>query len=433
MNSKKIIWGTLLLGLAAWLAPQLNLVADWDVWIWRKQLIYFTGLASFLLMSLVMLLAARPRWLETPIGGLDKMYQLHKWAGIWSVVLALLHYGIKLAKGPMLTAFGEATKEHRIKIFLEIFRGSAKDLGEWSLWVFAAMVVLALIQRFPYHLWRYVHKALAVFYLVIVFHSIVLTPPQWWLQPAGMLIAVAAVLGSYAAVLSLTGNIGRQQRWQGKLLASKQLGNGCLELVCQLPPQWRHQAGQFAFLRMHGFEGAHPFTIASADQGDGQIKFAIKGLGDYTNRLADIISIGQRVEIEGPYGRFGLTAEQSEAPQVWIGAGIGITPFLAWLESLQNNPALAPKAKLYYCVNNEQEAVFAERLQQLCSMLPSIELHLHYSQQQGHLSAEQIFAGKTKPQVWFCGPEAFANALHQGAEKLGLAKVKIHQEAFRMR
>ena len=126
---KKFIWGTVLVAMAAWLLPVIGLLPGWDVWIWRKQLIYFTGLASFLLMTLVMLLAIRPRWLEKPLDGLDKMYYLHKWAGIWSVVFGLLHYGLKLAKGPMLTLFGEATRDQRIRTFLEVYRGSAKDLG----------------------------------------------------------------------------------------------------------------------------------------------------------------------------------------------------------------------------------------------------------------------------------------------------------------
>lgn len=432
---KKSIYILIAISVVAWLLPVLGLLAGWDIWLWRKQLIYLTGLVSFVLMSLVMLLAVRPVWLEDRLGGLDKMYQLHKWAGIWSVIFAALHYGIKLAKGPMLTLLGEASKEHRIKTFLEVYRGSAKDLGEWSLWIFVIMIALALWQRFPYHLWRYAHKVLAALYLLMVYHAIVLTPPQWWLQPAGLLLALAASVGSLAAWLSLTGQIGRGRRWSGEVLAVRKLGAGCFELVCQLPQQWRHRAGQFAFLRLQGSSEPHPFTIASADHGDGQLRFAIKALGDYTATMLEQVQAGQKLEIEGPYGRFFLPAGMEQASeQIWIGAGIGVTPFLAWLESLQQQPHLSPKARLYYCVNNEQEAVFAQRLQQLCAGLPNISLQIHYSQQQGHLQAEQIFADKQqKTQVWFCGPDVFSTALREDARRLGLADISFHQEAFRMR
>lgn len=430
---KKIIGGLIGLSLAAWLLPVMALVPDWSAWVWRKELIYWTGLASFLLMTLVMLLAARPRWLEKPLGGLDKMYHLHKWAGISAVGLAVAHYGIKLAKGPMLMLLAEGAKEHRVKTFLEVFRGSAKDLGEWSVWIFAAMILLALWQRFPYHLWRYVHKALAVFYLVIVYHGIVLTPPQWWLQPAGLMIALASVLGSYCALLSLSGRIGRQHTHTGTVLAIHELPGNVMEVVCQLGRAWKHQPGQFAFVTFDRLEGPHPFTLASADQGDGQVHFAIKGLGDYTNRLQQRIAIGQQVAVEGPYGCF-HTPPRTGQRQVWIAAGIGVTPFIAWLEGLQNDPAAAPDASLYYCANNEQEAVFAERLQQLCATLPSIRLQVHLSQRDGHLSAQQALAGPAAPSgVWFCGPAAFADTLKQGMVELGLHPRHFHHELFQMR
>lgn len=431
---KKLIWGTVLVAVAAWLLPAIGLVPGWDVWIWRKQLIYFTGLASFLLMTVVMLLALRPRWLEKPLGGLDKMYYVHKWAGIWSVVFALLHYGIKLAKGPMLTLFGEATKEHRIKIFLEVFRGSAKDLGEWSLWVFAIMVLVALWQRFPYHLWRYVHKALAVFYLIIVFHSIVLTPPQWWLQPAGLLIALASVAGTYAALVSLSGRIGRSRTHSGKLLAVRQLQSDVVELVCQLDGRWQHEPGQFAFVTFEGITDPHPFTIASADRGDGQLSFAIKALGDHTRQLVHKLQPGQALSVEGPYGRFDLPEQKGDEEQVWVAAGIGVTPFIAWLEGLQDKPEQAPVASLHYCANNEQEAVFAERLRQLCEKLPSIRLHVHLSQRDGQLDSRQLLVGRDdNTRVWFCGPEGFADSIARAMSGLGMDPHNLHREFFRMR
>lgn len=431
---KKLIWGTVLVGMAAWLLPSIGLLPDWDVWAWRKQLIYFSGLASFMLMTVVMLLAIRPHWLEKPLGGLDKMYSLHKWAGIWSVVLALLHYGIKLAKGPMLTLFGEATGEQRIRTFLEVFRGSAKDLGEWSVWIFAVMILLALWQRLPYHLWRYVHKAMAVFYLIIVYHGIVLTPAQWWLQPGGALIAAASIAGSWCALISLTGRIGRTSTHTGHVLAVRQLLTDTLEVVCQLGRNWRHAPGQFAFVTFDRLEGPHPFTIASSDCRDGQVRFAIKGLGNYTEKLVSSIRAGQPVTIEGPYGCFTTPQPEDGQEQIWIAAGIGVTPFIAWLEGLQDSPAATPVASLYYCTKNEQEAVFAARLQQLCERLPGITLHLHFSQRDGYLTAEQLLAGKTAAvKVWFCGPAAFSDSLRHGMEKLGMDLRNFHQELFQLR
>ena len=94
----------------------------------------------------------------------------------------------------------------------------------------------------------------------------------------------------------------------------------------------------------------------------------------------------------------------------------------------------APKATLYYCVNNAEEGVFAEQLQRLCAALPNITLQLHYSDQQGHLCAEDVLQSQSaSTQVWFCGPQGFADALQQGMRELGCPARHFHKEYFQMR
>ena len=43
-------------------------------------------------MSGCLILAVRPKILETPLGGLDKMYRLHKWLGIIALSGSILHW-----------------------------------------------------------------------------------------------------------------------------------------------------------------------------------------------------------------------------------------------------------------------------------------------------------------------------------------------------
>ncbi len=430
---KKIMYGVALLVLAAWGMTVLGHNPTMDVWWWRKQLIFVTGLGSFVLMSLIMLLAIRPRWLEKRLHGLDKMYRLHKWAGIWAIALALSHYLLDLSKDLLLVFFERGVKEPRIETFLEMFRGAAKDLGEWSVWILGVMLVITLWQRFPYHIWRYAHKALAVIYLVIAFHGVVLAPAGWWTGPAGLLLAVSTIIGVYAAFIALTGQIGRTRRYLGHVLSVKQHKGEVLEVTCQLPKSWTHKPGQFAFLTFDRFEGAHPFTVCGADQGNGQVTFAIKALGDYTTRLQTELEVGRAVTIEGPYGCFDMQHD-SGSQQIWIGAGIGITPFIAWLESLQAHPEQAPQATLYYCVKNAQEDQFSAQLQRLCAALPTITLQLHYSDQHGHLTADKVLQGQSADtHIWFCGPQKFAQALQQGMQAQGSPAGNFHKEYFQMR
>ncbi|MNO78282.1 Benzoate 1,2-dioxygenase electron transfer component [compost metagenome] len=433
----KIIWIVLLtvaatFGLALFLDPPSTL----DIWMLRKQAILFTGVAAFALMSLIMLLAVRPAWLERPLDGLDRMYLAHKWAGILAITLGLLHYLMELA-GPLLAkVVAKPAKGPRVETFLDVFRDSAKELGEWSAWLLAAMLVITLWQRFPYHLWRYVHKALAVVYLVLAFHSVVLAPAGYWSQPVGWLVAFCAVLGSLCALWSLAGQIGRRRTHEGVVVAVEHPGERMLEVTCKLQGDWKHRAGQFAFLTCDRLEGQHPFTLSSADRGNAEVRFSIKALGDYTRRLQDSLRVGDPVTVEGPYGRFDFRRDRG-GPQVWIAGGIGITPFLAWLESLQERPDDCPETTLFYCVRRPADAIHAGRLRELCAKLPRIDLRVHCSETEGRLQTEHLGLNPGPrgrwPSVWFCGPQGLAELLRRDLRRSGMPRDRFHQEAFQMR
>ena len=58
----------------------------------RKALTLLSGALSLGWMGFCMLLALRPAWLERSLGGLDKLYHVHKWAGITAVLLVVAHW-----------------------------------------------------------------------------------------------------------------------------------------------------------------------------------------------------------------------------------------------------------------------------------------------------------------------------------------------------
>ncbi|CAH1749247.1 membrane protein of unknown function [Thauera humireducens] len=66
-------------------------------WLIREQGLYLSGLLSIGLMSLAMVLATRPVILERPLGGMDRIFRLHKWAGILAAVFAALHWLIEMS------------------------------------------------------------------------------------------------------------------------------------------------------------------------------------------------------------------------------------------------------------------------------------------------------------------------------------------------
>ena len=51
----------------------------------------YLGLAALILMAWGQILSTRMRGIETLFGGLDRVYVLHKWAGIVAMVAILVH------------------------------------------------------------------------------------------------------------------------------------------------------------------------------------------------------------------------------------------------------------------------------------------------------------------------------------------------------
>ena len=100
MKSIKVaLWGSLGLISLLWLiSEQASFAALAGFFDWRNVLVQYSGVVSITVMSLAMILAARPRIAERLFGGLDKTYRLHKWLGIAALVVSVSHWLI--AKGP---------------------------------------------------------------------------------------------------------------------------------------------------------------------------------------------------------------------------------------------------------------------------------------------------------------------------------------------
>lgn len=407
-------------------------------WAIRQEGLYLTGLSSIVLMSLAMILATRPVWLERPLGGMDRVYRIHKWSGILGISFAAVHWLVEMSDDILKALVGRAGRlpEEKYTGILEVLRDLAEEMGEWAIYAVLAMLLITLWKRFPYVIWRYVHRAMPVLYLMLAFHAALLSPSDYWTQPVGVLLAVFLIGGTIGSVLSLTGNIGKKRVVKGTIDSVRRTASDVTEVTCRLDEQWRgHRPGQFAFITFDRFEGQHPFTIACADKGDRTISFQIKALGDYTRGLADRLVAGNEVHVEGPYGRFDLARRSKRAHQIWIAGGIGVTPFLAWLESLQADPANAPAVDFHYCTRDRQHDAFVPRLEALCASLPTVRLQVHGAKQGEVLSAETLAASgaKKSTEIWFCGPQGLAGKLREGVRKSLKGRIRFHQEAFEMR
>ncbi len=459
MRIKLALTAWLLTITLAWLAvapPDLGLWPLVDAqgtatgwWKLRHHAIYLSGLWSLGLMSLVMLLALRLPLLEWALGGMDQVYRLHRWAGIGAGLSALLHWGAKEGSDWIKSLWGRAGRpaHEAVLPWFTDARHFAKDLGEWAFYLLLALLLITLVRRLlPYRPWRVVHRVMPLLYLALVFHAVALMPLSFWVLPLGLLMGTLLGLGSLAALWSLAGWIGLRRSHAARVHAVQVLGEGPdapLEVVCAMPPSWPgHRAGQFAFVCFDRAEGAHPFTLASAPgalgesaQGEPLVRLLIKPLGDYTRTLSRQLRAGQGVDIEGPYGRFDGQGSSARA-QVWVAAGVGVTPFLALLEARQPGTAQperdARPVHMHYCTRDAARDPLLPRLQALCGQAqPPVHLRV-YSEAQGQRLAPRDLEAVAGPlDIWFCGPQGLGDALH--AHPGGTRAWRLHRESFAMR
>ncbi len=431
---KKSLYLILFISILIWLIG-IPTPIYWTVPFIRAQLLFVAGIISFLYFSLILLLSIRPKWLENLFDGLDKMYVAHKWPGIWGLAFGFLHLSIKEFGRPVLSVFLEqGSKYVPTQTIFSPYKDIAKSFGEIALWVILAAVIITLWQKFSYRIWRYTHKVMPIMYLLLVIHVVVLSPFSYWSGLTGIVIGICAATGSICAILSLTGMIGKAHTFQGEITHIEKYGNDIINISCQLKGNWQHKAGQFAFLLTDKWEGAHPFTLSSSDKGSSEICFSIKNLGDYTHHLQNHLKTGDLVRIEGPYGCFQFD-KHKDLKQIWIAAGIGITPFLSWLESMHlNQSEFKPDVDLYYSIRNESEAGFVPRLQELVNQLSNVRLHMHYSDKMGLLTADKLSIDADHRQsIWFCGSNVFSHDLKTALSKQNFPMKHFHQEVFVIR
>lgn len=433
----------LVLLTALWLAADTLLPEPLTYFSFRSVFVQFSGVLSIGLMGIAMLLALRPTWLERHLDGLDKMYRLHKWLGIGALVAAVLHWWMATGTKWMV-GWGWLERPVRqprpaetlgtIEGWLRSQRGLAESIGEWVFYVAVVLIVLALIKRFPYHLFVKTHKWLAAAYLALVYHSVVLVKFDYWTQPVGWVLAAVMLAGCAAAVLALLGRIGAGRKVQGTIESLTEYpALRVLETTVVVSQGWPgHAAGQFAFVTSDRNEGAHPYTIASAwKQADPRLTFITKALGDHTSHLRESLKVGMPVTVEGPYGCFDF--EDTQPHQIWIGAGIGITPFVARLKHRAANPHTRTVDLFHPTADYEQAAI--DRLT-ADAAAAGVQLHLLVDERDGRLNGQRI--REAVPQwrnasIWFCGPAGFGQALREDFCSNGLPADRFHQELFEMR
>lgn len=360
------------------------------------------------------LMSTRGKWVEKLFGGLDKMYVIHRRSGVIAVALLLAHF---LVVPRDLTEFTPG-KPLGFYAFILILLG---------VFISAAPIMK---RKIPYHKWLNIHKLMGLFYVMGVIHALMVHSLIQELPITRIYVFGMATLGivSWVYRAFLYGLFNKKLSYTVQKISD--LGFGMSEI--QLAPTGNtlsYEAGQFAFFRFPALskKEQHPFTISNSPN-DAGVRVTVKSLGDYTGELGQKLNVGDTAEVEGPFGHF-TSRHLPDKPQVWIAGGIGITPFLSLVTE-----DLKQQTKLFWCVKNEAEAVYANELATAAKQNPNLEVTIWASDKQGYLTADQVGVQDFGAHSYLiCGPQPLKSSLISQLKGKGVQRKDIHDEEFAFR
>ncbi len=208
-----------------------------QIWPTTAALSLGCGVAALSMMAVAALLSARWQWIESLLGGLDRVYQAHKWLAVWALVLASFHL-----------VFSAELDDWQTSAIIALPRAVIRLLRQLSFVALMVIVLLALNRRIPYSHWRWWHKLSGPLFLIAILHWLSFRSPITLGSPPGVWLAVLAGLGTLAALYRLV----LYPRWSPHArYRVATLSSSATALHLELAPEAGRvdfEPGQFAFL-----------------------------------------------------------------------------------------------------------------------------------------------------------------------------------------
>lgn len=403
------------------------------------------GLAGMDLVLLMLLLAARIPFIDRTIGH-DRALEFHGKLGKPSLYLLLAH-GLLLVIGYGMAEGLDPVRES-INLWIQV---PDMWLAFVSMAMFIAVVVTSLVavrRRFPYEFWYVVHLLTYAAVATSIPHQFSVgglfaagTWQRWyWL-------AICIYTGTALVYFRILEPVLATARHQLSVARVEAVAPGVVNIVMtgRKLDQLAGTGGRFfvwRFLAPGMWWHPHPFSLSAepvfnGPVGQGTLRVTVRNLGDGSARLLRLRK-GTKVALEGPYGLLS-TAARTRNKVVMIGAGIGITPLRALLET---TPFAPGEATVLLRGHTGQELYLSNEILELCQARSARLFHLTGPRSHGRstwLSGDAVRNGYgltsyvpdiADADVYVCGPAAWAASVIEDAGKAGVPGEQIHHERF---
>ncbi|WP_306216033.1 ferredoxin reductase [Actinoplanes sp. RD1] len=217
-------------------------------------------------------------------------------------------------------------------------------------------------------------------------------------------------------------------------------------LVLDVPGWPGHLAGQHVDVRLtapDGYQAQRSYSIASSWREGGKVELTVQRVedGEVSSYLADVLEVGQQVELRGPIGGWFVWRPASTAPVLLVAGGSGVVPLMAMTRARGDVRGRQP-FRLIYSVRTPEDVLYADELRRRVRDDPGLDVHFVYTRKApegwreppGRISVATLnthgWPPDFAPDVFVCGPTAFVETAADILVALGHDSRKIRTERF---
>lgn len=217
---------------------------------------------------------------------------------------------------------------------------------------------------------------------------------------------------------------------EGEITENDELTPEIKKISVKLNKFFSFSPGQYVMLSYEGSKVKKPFSISGSGNPE-SLTFGILKKGEFTKKLCGLCP-GEKINIEGPYGRFVLPKE--DIGIAMVAGGIGITPIRCMLLDYINSDRKS-RLYLFYSAKTKEDMAYFEELSTLKD--DRVEVSLYFTREKtetyhsGRILPEEILAKREfVSRYYVCGPAEMISSLRESIEKQGVAKENIISEEF---
>ena len=218
-----------------------------------------------------------------------------------------------------------------------------------------------------------------------------------------------------------------------------------LRLKAIEPETFEFKPGQYADITIPGSEDHRSFSMASTLETPGEVEFLIKKYpgGVFSGLLDEGISVGDVLDVTGPYGNFTLK-NGHVLPIVAIAGGAGMAPVLSLLRHLAETESTRP-VHFYYGARTSDDLFYVEEIVRLGKQLRdfsfvaclSDEPESTWSAPGAEVATGMVTAivearesELRSAEVYFCGPPPMVDAALDLASRHGVPEDQVFFDKF---